>query len=90
MSAAKSIAPSDNRQLVDEFLDTLPILVPDIASAQVFGEAKALLQKAGTPLADADLFIASIAITRTAPIVTGNRRHFERIPGVVVEDWIRG
>jgi tRNA(fMet)-specific endonuclease VapC len=88
--AAKSAAPGTNRLIVDEFLDTLPVLAPDIAAAQVFGEAKALLQKAGTPLADADLFIAALAITHGAAIVTGNHRHFERIPGVVVEDWIRG
>lgn len=49
-----------------------------------------MLQRAGTPLADADLFIAAIAITKAAPIVTGNRRHFGRIPGLVIEDWIRG
>jgi tRNA(fMet)-specific endonuclease VapC len=87
--AAKSTGPSKDRALVDAFLETLPVWGPDRASAQVFGEAKALLQRLGTPVADADLFIAAIAITTDAVIVTGNHRHFGRIPGVVVEDWIR-
>lgn len=87
--AAKSTGPSKDRALVDAILETLPVWGPDRVSAQVFGEAKALLQRVGTPVADADLFIAAIAITTDAVIVTGNHRHFGRIPGVVVEDWIR-
>ena len=35
--AAKSAAPEANRLLVDSFLDTLPVLAPDTAAAQVFG-----------------------------------------------------
>jgi len=87
--ASKSMAPDSNRIVVDEFLSTLPVLRPGLASAQVFGEAKALLQRAGTPLADADLFIAAIAVVNSATVVTGNLRHFGRIPGVHVENWIR-
>jgi tRNA(fMet)-specific endonuclease VapC len=86
--AAKSDAPDDNQTVVDDFLETLPVLQPDLAAAQVFGEAKALLQRAGLPLPDADLFIAAIAVANNATVVTGNKKHFSRIPGVVVEDWI--
>ena len=88
--AMKSIAPEKNRGLVDQFLTTLPVLAPDIAAAQVFGEAKALLQKVGTPVADADLIIAAIAIRHGAVVVTGNTRHFARIPGLRTLSWIRG
>lgn len=49
----------------------------------------AALAARGSIVADADLFIASIAISRAATIVTGNRRHFERIPCAMVEDWLR-
>lgn len=87
--AAKSTAPDRSAEAVSAFLDTLPVLAPDRATAEVFGEAKALLERAGTRLADADLHIAAIAIARGAPVVTGNHRHFARIPGVTVEDWIR-
>lgn len=88
--AAKSLAHELNRQLVTSFLGTLEILGLDTGSAQIFGEAKALLERKGQRLADADLFIGAIAITHGATIVTGNRKHYQRIPGVLLEDWIRG
>ncbi len=87
--AAKSIAPEKNRALVTSFLATLPVLRLDETSVQVFGEAKALLERQGQRLADADLLIGAIAVVLRATVVTGNRRHYERIPGVTVENWIR-
>ena len=88
--AAKSKDPDGNAALVTAFLATLPTLSPDLAASRLFGEVKTHLQARGESLADADLFIASIALAHDATLVTGNRRHYERIPGVVIEDWIRG
>lgn len=87
--AATSVAPEKNRALVQSFLATLPVLGLDEASVQVFGEAKALLERLGQRLDDADLLIGAMAVAQRATVVTGNRRHYERIPGVMVEDWIR-
>lgn len=87
--AARSTARAGNRALVTSFLATLPVLGLDEASVQIFGEAKALLERQGQRLADADLFIGAIAVVQRATVVTGNVRHYERIPGVTVEDWIR-
>ena len=50
---------------------------------------KARLQREGRRLADADLFIGAIAVAQDATVVTGNRRHYDRIPGLKWEDWIR-
>lgn len=88
--AAKSKAPAANRALVTEFLATLPVLEMEETAAQVFGEAKALLERQGRRLDDADLLIGSIAVARGAVVVTGNTRHYERIPGVRLENWMRG
>lgn len=87
--AAKSVAPKKNHLLVTKFLATLPILGLEAASAEIFGEAKALLEKQGQRLADADLLIGAIAAANGATVVTGNRKHYMRIPGVTLEDWIR-
>jgi tRNA(fMet)-specific endonuclease VapC len=74
---------------VSRFLETLDVLGIDGPSAQLFGEAKALLLRAGTRLADADLLIAAIAVTRDAVLITGNIRRFGRFPGLRCENWIR-
>ncbi len=87
--AAKSRDVERNRALVTGFLATLPVFGFDEISVQIFGEAKALLERQGQRLADADLFIGAIAVAQRAVVVTGNRRHYARIPGVAIEDWIR-
>jgi len=74
---------------VTSFLATLPVLGLDDAAVQIFGEAKAHLERTGQRLAAAaHLFIAGIAIARRATVVTGNQRHYARIPGISLENWI--
>lgn len=87
--AAKSVQPEANAALVVRFLNTLPVLTPDLASARLFGEVKARLASDGRIVADADLFIAAIALSHGATLVTGNRKHYERIQGLAIEDWLR-
>jgi hypothetical protein len=48
------------------------------------------LERAGSVLADADLMIASIAVAQDTSLVTGNRKHYDCIEGLRIEDWIRG
>jgi len=87
--AARSSAPEKNHEAVSELLSAQPVLGLSDTAARAFGEVKASLERQGRRLADADLLIASIAIAHGAEVVTGNRKHYGRIPGLVVEDWIR-
>lgn len=88
--AAKSKAPAETRVEVLRFLTTLPVLDLDLTSVQLFGNAKAELIRLGRRIEDADLLIGAIAVARDAIVVTGNTRHFQRIPGVRLENWILG
>ncbi len=87
--AALSAAPERNRAVVEEFLRSTPVVDMDSRAARIFGETKALLQRKGEKVPDADLFIGAIALAHGATLITGNSRHFARMPGLTCEDWIR-
>jgi tRNA(fMet)-specific endonuclease VapC len=72
------------RQLVAH----LQIVPFDVDAARHYGELRATLEQQGTPLAEADLRIAAIALTHTLIVVTGNVRHFARVPRLPVENWL--
>jgi predicted nucleic acid-binding protein len=65
-------------------LPAVTVLAYDVAAARVFGEIQAKLSARGRTLADADLQIAATAVLHGLEVVTGNLRHFLRIPGVRV------
>jgi tRNA(fMet)-specific endonuclease VapC len=67
---------------------TVPVLPFHEAAAHTYAELRAHLEHHGSPLAEPDLRIAAIARTFDLVLVTGNERHFRRIPGLVVENWI--
>ena len=64
----------------DRVLPAVTVLPFDGAVAQVYGRLAADLADGGQPLADADLQIAATALHHGLDLVTGNTRHFERIP----------
>lgn len=75
-------------QLEDLLWPNLRVLPFDHAAAETYGKLRADLERAGTPLAEADLRIGAIALTQDLTVVTGNARHFSRIPGLRIENWI--
>ena len=83
---------SDKTKLLKLFEDVLlpraTILSFDFSAAKKYGEIRSLLEKQGTPLAHADLQIASIALSMNMTLITGNLKHFQRIPELAVENWL--
>lgn len=75
-------------QLEKTLLPNLPVLPFDIAAARQYGEVRAELEHHGMLLGDADLRIGAIALARGLTVVTGNPQHFQRIPGLAVENWL--
>lgn len=68
---------------------TMQVLPFDDAAARVYGPLRARLEKRGALVAEADLRIGAIALSRGAVLVTGNVKHFARIEGLKVENWLR-
>jgi tRNA(fMet)-specific endonuclease VapC len=85
--AEKSKDPSRNMDIVDNLLLSLEIIQTEIPILRRFGLIKANLQKQGVIVADADILIAATTLERAERLITANSRHFERIPGLVTEDW---
>lgn len=75
-------------ELEERLLRVVPVLAFDLEAARHYGQVRAELERLGMRLADADLRIASIALSRGLTLVTGNVRHFQRIPGLAVENWM--
>ena len=76
------------RQFEEKLWPTMRILPFDRAAAETYGILRAELERSGTPLAEPDLRIASIGLSHNLTVVTGNVRHFSRVPGLAVENWI--
>ena len=60
----------------------------DHAAADRYGHLRATLESDGIPLAEPDLRIAAIALSRSLTLVTANTRHFNRITALTVENWL--
>ena len=65
-------------------LPAVTVVPFDVSTAKVYGEIDASLIRAGKRLAELDLLIASTAIHHGLELVTGNVRHFFRVPGLTV------
>ena len=72
---------------LDAVLPTLTVLPLDEPIALRFAAVSAGLRNAGAPLPTADLLIAATALHHGLTMVTANRRHFDPVPGLAVEDW---
>ncbi len=87
--AHKSDRASAHLAQVDLLLDSVTILPFDEQPARRCGELKDVLRRQGNPIAEPDLQIASIALHNTLPLVSHNQRHFARVPGLRLLDWMQ-
>lgn len=55
--------------------------------ADLGADLYAHLRRQGKPLEDADILIAATALAYE--LVTDNERHFQRVPNLEVENWLR-
>lgn len=79
--------------LADEIrraVSKIVVLPFDAQAAEHYGRVRADLEAQGNRLDETDLRIASVALARELVMVTGNVRHFDRIPGLRVENWLTG
>lgn len=67
----------------------LEVLPFDNRAAYHFGHIRADLYRSGQPIGPYDMMIAGQARAMGLVLVTNNVREFERVPGLILEDWSR-
>ncbi len=76
-----------NRQVLDDFLESFQI-IPISSAIDFYTTEKAKLRKSGTSVDDFDLLIGSTAISNNFILVKNNQKHFKKIEGLELENWI--
>ena len=78
----------ENKETLHDFLlkTTVKILNATAETAEIFGNVKCNLRKAGTPIPINDVWIASHGIETGSTIVTYDS-HFKKISGIRLWDW---
>ena len=77
----------ENYRLTHDFLMNFRVLDYDMESMENAVELKARLKKKGSSIGLMDEMIAGICLRNRASIVTRNKRHFSRVPGLKVRVW---
>ena len=75
-----------NRACLLGLLRKIVCLPLDIRTAEIAADLSIMLRKSRIQVESSDLFIAATAIVHKIPLATLNRKHFERIEGLVFFD----
>ena len=86
---AKSGRVAQNANRLAAFLARSRCCLLDFAAedAQAAGEIRAALERQGRRIGEYDTLIAGQAFARNLVLVTANTSEFQRVKGLVVEDW---
>lgn len=85
----KSQKISKNLLKIKNLEKALNVIESNPEICETFGMLKADLTKQGKMIDNADLFIAASALVSKSVLVTNNEKHFERIQGLKLENWLK-
>jgi tRNA(fMet)-specific endonuclease VapC len=75
------------KPVLDDFIGAVHLVHYERSAARKTAALRAVLKTRGAPIAAYDALIAGIALAQGLILVTSNVREFERVEGLVVEDW---
>ena len=76
------------RREIADLVSRVAVLPWDEAAAEDCGALRATLEKAGTPLGAMDMMIAAHARSAGLTLVSNDVRHFDRVVGLSVANWV--
>ena len=74
--------------LVGMFRELFPVVPWSENAAEAYALIRTQLETSGSPIGEMDMLIAASAIAGGYVLVTNNIRHFQRIRGLAIENWV--
>ena len=75
-------------RLISTFVETIEVMSFDQAAAGRFAAVAAALARRGEPIGTLDTLIAAHALSLRLTFVSNNTRHFTRVSGLAIENWV--
>ena len=88
MRGLKALSNANKLKSFKGFMSACDILRLDSFVAERASDIYDALRKAGRLVEDADILIAATAMENNLVVVTDNIRHFERVNGLAVVNWL--
>jgi len=85
---SKSQNIDKNRKVLLKFLSSFDILPFDDQDAEYFGKIRSYLERLGKVIGPYDMQIAAQALSKKLILVTNNINEFQRVPNLILENWI--
>jgi tRNA(fMet)-specific endonuclease VapC len=73
---------------VQTFVGRWEVVPFDSAASDAYAEILTTLEEKGIPIGNLDVLIAACAKATGAVLVTNNQKHFSRVPGIRLENWV--
>jgi len=86
--AYKSDYREKNLKAVESFLLPFEIVPYDYNAAMEYGKIRAALERQGCVIGNMDMQIAGHALALDMALVTNNTKEFQRVDGLVVDNWV--
>jgi len=77
------------QRVLSELLSLIQIVPLPLRAGEVYGRVRAALASKGQMIGNNDLWIAAHAIATDLTLVTNNIREFERVPGLIIQNWAK-
>lgn len=74
---------------MDAFIAPFSVIWPDASTEHHYVEIRTELEAVGTPISEADLWIAATTRSAGGTLVTNNTNEFSHVPQLTIEDWTK-
>lgn len=85
----KSNEQIKNEAITKRLLSVFTVVSFTSEMCETYGKLRAALEKSGKSIGNMDLLISSQALHLDLIVVTSNEKEFNRVPGLIIENWLK-